>query len=108
MQCTAVLPTKKVKSFPPTQQGDFQNRVALKSDSKHKTQRLGKDKGVISPFFFFLTILSLCERVFTLFVVSASSLFITKPLLPLSSARVKNMDFYQQHSMRFDSAFGRC
>lgn len=44
-----VSPTKKVKAaHPHTQQGDFQPHGALKSDSKHKTQRLGKDKGVIS------------------------------------------------------------
>lgn len=51
---------KESKSFPPTQQGDFQPHVALKSDSKHKTQRLGKDKGF--PLFF-QSSFPLCERV---------------------------------------------
>lgn len=52
---------KESKSFPPTQQGDFHPLVALKSDSKHKPQRLGKDKGVIFPYFFPLP--SFLERV---------------------------------------------
>lgn len=37
---------KESKSFPPTQQGDFQPHATLKSESKRKRQRLGKDKGV--------------------------------------------------------------
>lgn len=49
-----VLPTKKSKSLPPTQQGDFQHHGALKSDSKRETRRLGKDKGVIPSYAFSL------------------------------------------------------
>lgn len=54
---------KESKSFPPTQQGDFHPLVALKSDSKHKPQRLGKDKGVIFPYFFPLPSFIFLERV---------------------------------------------
>lgn len=54
---------KESKSFPPTQQGDFHPLVALKSDSKHKPQRLGKDKGVIFPYFFSLPSFIFLERV---------------------------------------------
>lgn len=54
---------KESKSFPPTQQGDFHPLVALKSDSKHKPQRLGKDKGVIFPYFFPLPSFLFLERV---------------------------------------------
>lgn len=53
---------KESKSFPPTQQGDFHPLVALKSDSKHKPQRLGKDKGVIFPYFFPLPSFIFLER----------------------------------------------
>lgn len=62
MQCTAVT-DKESKSFPPTQQGDFHPLIALKSDSKHKPQRLGKDKGVISPIFFPLPSFIFVEQV---------------------------------------------
>lgn len=54
---------KESKSFPPTQQGDFHPLVALKSDSKHKPQRLGKDQGVIFPYFFSLPSFIFLERV---------------------------------------------
>lgn len=54
---------KESKSFPPTQHGDFHPLVALKSDSKHKPQRLGKDKGVIFPYFFPLPSFIFLERV---------------------------------------------
>lgn len=54
---------KESKSFPPTQQGDFHPLVALKSDSKHKPQRLGKDKGVIFPYFFPIPSFIFLERV---------------------------------------------
>lgn len=58
--CTAEFPNKESESLLPTQQGDFQPYTSLKSDSKHKTQRLGRDKGVISSAFYFLTIHYLC------------------------------------------------
>lgn len=92
MQCIAVLPTNKVKASPPTQQGDFQHHIALKSVSKPNIQRSGKDKGEISlifqPSFLFL---SNCK--FSLFVVTSSSLFITKTGFLLSSDSVKKYGF---------------
>lgn len=91
MYCSVL--NKESKSLPPTQQGDFQPHIALKSDSKRKTQRLGKDKGVIS-----LTISTILffesECKFTVFVVSARH-FSSQRHCFLSSASVeKNMDLY--------------
>lgn len=87
-----VSPTKKVKAaHPHTQQGDFQPHGALKSDSKHKTQRLGKDKGVISS-------------------ILSTTFSITKTLSPLSSASVKKYGFLPAAYSRmcFDSGFSNC
>lgn len=68
---------KESKSFPPTQQGDFQPHATLKSESKRKRQRLGKDKGVrvcVFGFFlfgypFFVCVLFVCEVSFSVWSV---------------------------------------
>lgn len=96
--------SKESKSFQPTQQGDFQPHIALKSNSKHKTQRLVENKGVIQPFF-----LSHPFSVWT----SASSVSLwsaqvhfssQKPVSPLSSANVRKY-LYLLRGVRFDPGF---
>lgn len=51
VQCSAVLPTKKEK-LPTHTTGWLSPHIALKSDSKHKTQRLEKRQGSDFPYFF--------------------------------------------------------
>lgn len=85
VQCSiTVLPTKKVKASHPLNRVTFQPHGALKSDSKHETHFL----------YSFKHLFSLWESAGSLlFMVSASSCFITETLSPLSSASVKKYGF---------------
>lgn len=98
-----VLPTKKVKASHPRIRVTFSPTMLWSRIQSAKTQRLGKDMGVISSTF--PTIRSLCEKSAGSFVSWSAQVHVSS-LKPLSSVSVKkNMDFFLQRSAHFDSEF---
>lgn len=91
-----MIPKKKVKSSHPHNRATFRPTLLWSQIQSIKHRGWEKIREWF-PLFFQPSFLFVKECKFTLFVVRASSFFITKPLLPLICQCGKNMDYMEKY-----------